>query len=101
MLGPTIRVVMIGLVVPAVIGISGCYHTYRKIDNTPESIQESIRPGNIVKLVTTDNSELRFKVAKIDTQSISSDERQILFSDISTIKRGRLHILLLDLFSLH
>ena len=94
MFNPAMRVVLTVLVILVFISASGCVHKYLRVYNTPESIQKSIRPGNMVAVITTDRRKLKFKVTAIDSQSISSNNERIFFSDIKKIyKKGRKSLL--------
>ena len=89
MIDPAMRAVLTVLVMLAFISASACA-TYKKIERTPESIHENIVSGDVVKVTTTGRHKLKFKVVEINSQSISGDDEQVLFSDINTIKRKSL-----------
>jgi len=90
MIDPAMRAVLTVLVMLAFISASACT-TFTEINRTPESIHENIELGDVVKVTTTDRRKLEFEVVAINSQSISGDDEQVLFSDIDKIEKEKVN----------
>ena len=99
MLRSILSVFLALMILFAFLTTSGCVPVYKRISNTPESINKSIRPGHIVKLTTKDRRDFKFKVVELNSQAISSKHEQILLSDIKSIKKKRRRFILFYILS--
>jgi hypothetical protein len=65
---------------------SGCT-TMRPITPTPTAIEETVRPGDKVRVTTRDNRELEFEVQEITENRLVGEQVKVTFSDIGNIER--------------
>ena len=85
----TIKVVLSVLVMLAFISTSACTSSsYERIHLSPETVQQFIEPGDMVKVTKIDGRELKFRANTITSKSISgNDDEPVLFSEIDKIEK--------------
>ena len=83
---------------------TSCVSTYRTIKLQPDTIQNDLRKGDIVKITTKEGGNYRFKIIAISPEATEgfivgykyrgrgrryrkSDQQQILFSEIAKIEK--------------
>lgn len=84
----TMKVFLSILVMFTFISTSAC-SSYKKINLTPDSVQQHIKPGDVVKVKTKDGRDLEFIAYTITSTSIigNDDDKPIHFSDIDMIEK--------------
>ena len=56
----------------------------------PPGIENRVREGDTVRVVTTDGRDVKFKVTAITSDAIVGENQHILFSDITTLERQQI-----------
>ncbi len=52
-----------------------------------ENIENRVKKGDTIRVVTTDGRDVKFKVTAVTSDAIVGENQRVLFSDIATLER--------------